>query len=291
MKKVGRWLALGTVLLAGLLLSVGVGAMSLYVGLSVTGTEGSFLTLEAEPNERIGEIKEKIEERTGYPPAIQRLYFEDLLLEDGKALSDYSIQGGSMLTLSLKEASVFSGGIAAYYDTLAEALEAAKAGDLVTLTADAVLSAEETVTVAEGVTLVIPEGRTLTNEGTVHRLGTVTVNGTLTCNHHSGGTAGCTRPAVCGLCGAEYGETAAHADTDADGLCDACLTVMERPEETDPPAQTDAGTETEPVTDTAAGSDGPVAEQLPTPVIVTVAVLLCGVIVLCVLVTRKKLSD
>ena len=69
-----------------------------------------------------------------------------------------------------------------------------------------------TLTIPENASLTVPEGSTFTNNGTTTLVGTVTNNGIIVCNNHSGGTATCNTKAVCDLCKSEYGEIdpAAH---------------------------------------------------------------------------------
>ena len=79
---------------------------------------------------------------------------------------------------------------------------------------DLTINGDETLTIGENASLTVPEGTTLTNNGTITNNGTVTVaeggtfnnQGSLACNHHIGGTATCTEKAKCSLCGAEYGD-------------------------------------------------------------------------------------
>ena len=53
---------------------------------------GETFTLEVETSETIEEVKKKIEKETGLPPEEQRLIHAGTLVDDGGALSDYSIQ-------------------------------------------------------------------------------------------------------------------------------------------------------------------------------------------------------
>ncbi|MDR1196772.1 MAG: hypothetical protein LBL08_00650 [Candidatus Nomurabacteria bacterium] len=59
------------------------------------------MTLEVEPTDFIGVVKEKIQDKEGLPVALQTLTFAGKLLEDENTLQDYSIQKDSTLHLVL----------------------------------------------------------------------------------------------------------------------------------------------------------------------------------------------
>ncbi|MDR3364684.1 MAG: ubiquitin family protein [Clostridiales Family XIII bacterium] len=73
-------------------------AIQLYVNINID-TGGETLVLNVEPTDRIGDIKQQIEEQKEIPADEQILTYYARVLKDGDTLQDYSIQNGAALTL------------------------------------------------------------------------------------------------------------------------------------------------------------------------------------------------
>ena len=74
-------------------------AMQIFVKTST----GKHITLEAEPTDRVEDVKLKVQDKEGIPIEMQTLTFQGKILEDGNTLQDYSIQKDSTIHLVLKQ--------------------------------------------------------------------------------------------------------------------------------------------------------------------------------------------
>lgn len=76
-------------------------AIEIYIDLEIVGQAN--LTLEVVSGDSIDNIKEKIQEKTGFSPDAQRLFFGEKELENGRTLADYNIHKESTLSLRLQK--------------------------------------------------------------------------------------------------------------------------------------------------------------------------------------------
>ena len=81
-----------------MLVPITANAMSIYVKLDVIGADT--FTLEVESGDSIDNVKQKIEDKTGYSQTIQILRYNGRILQNGKTLADYNIQKESTIELS-----------------------------------------------------------------------------------------------------------------------------------------------------------------------------------------------
>ena len=75
-------------------------AIEIYIDLTIVGQAN--LTLEVVSGDSIDNIKEKIQEKTGFSPDAQRLFLGEKELENGSTMADYNIHKESTLRLRLQ---------------------------------------------------------------------------------------------------------------------------------------------------------------------------------------------
>ena len=76
-------------------------AIEIYIDLTIVGQAN--LTLEVVSGDSIDNIKEKIQEKTGFSPDAQRLFLGEKELENGRTMADYNIHKESTLRLRLQK--------------------------------------------------------------------------------------------------------------------------------------------------------------------------------------------
>ena len=76
-------------------------AIEIYIDLTIVGQAN--LSLEVVSGDSIDNIKEKIQEKTGFSPDAQRLFLGEKELGNGRTLADYNIQKESTLRLRLQK--------------------------------------------------------------------------------------------------------------------------------------------------------------------------------------------
>ena len=76
-------------------------AIEIYIDLTIV--DQANLTLEVVSGDSIDNIKEKIQEKTGFSPDAQRLFLGEKELENGRTMADYNIQKESTLRLRLQK--------------------------------------------------------------------------------------------------------------------------------------------------------------------------------------------
>lgn len=62
---------------------------------------GKQIEIDIEPSFKVSQIKERVEEKEGIPPAQQRLIFSGKQMNDDKTAEELKIEGGTVLHLVL----------------------------------------------------------------------------------------------------------------------------------------------------------------------------------------------
>lgn len=183
--------------------------------------DGVHESLEVEPSDRIGDIKLKIQDMTGYTPAEQILTYRNQTLADDKTLQDYSIVKDATISLSVVPIT-YTVSIAATANGKVESnVSKAAAGDNISLT----------ITPDEGyeiVSLTINNGTVPIVKGEAGKYtflmpaSDVTVT-TVFCNHSGNESLptdnGDNHIFICSVCGIPFG--AEHTYTNGVCICGA----------------------------------------------------------------------
>ena len=87
-------------LVVGAVAAAGPASAAMGMQITVITPTNVVLTLEVDSSDSIENVRQKIQDQTGTPPAQQILVFNSTVLEDGRTLADYGVADGATIRLS-----------------------------------------------------------------------------------------------------------------------------------------------------------------------------------------------